>query len=290
LEQAVHNDERKSTHATEVPNTGDTKRGMSMKQDTFVTSNAMEEDQRITLQSAPGEPASPVSSFKKAAYKALSIEALAAQCSREIDHYHRGEIWTDEYGLELLRRAIAQGDQEAWAGVQHCFSGLVRRWLRRHPKRDVACHLESEENYVAQSFERFWQATALTRHVKFITLAAALQYLRACLNGVILDTLRAYARPREIMLPEAGEAGELQAEDTTDSSEVWEALQTMLSDEREKRLAYLLFHCGLKPREIIRFCPQEWSDVREIYRLRRNIMVLHNVDQLRWRLGEPTAH
>ena len=60
----------------------------------------------------------------------------------------------------------------------------------------------------------------------------------------------------------------------------------MLSDEREKRLAYLLFHCGLKPREIIRFCPQEWSDVHEIYRLRRNIMarLLYNADQLRWRL------
>ena len=88
------------------------------------------------------------------------------------------------------------------------------------------------------------------------------------------------------MLPETGEAGELQAEDATGRSEVWEALQAMLSDEREQRLAYLLFHCGLKPREIIRFCPQEWSDVREIYRLRRNIMerLLHNADRLQWRL------
>ena len=73
---------------------------------------------------------------------------------------------------------------------------------------------------------------------------------------------------------------------TIESSEVWETLQTMLSDEREKRLAYLLFHCGLKPREIIRFCPQEWSNVHEIYRFRRNLMarLLYNADQLRWRL------
>jgi hypothetical protein len=94
-------------------------------------------------------------------------------------------------------------------------------------------------------------------------------------------------RPREVMLPEAYESGELQSEDNTDNSEVWEALQTMLSDEREKRLAYLLFHCGLKPREIIHFCPQEWSDIREIYHLKRNIMerLLRNADQLRWRLG-----
>ena len=82
------------------------------------------------------------------------------------------------------------------------------------------------------------------------------------------------------MLSETAEAGGLQVEDTPDKSEVWEALQTMLSDEGEKRLAFFLFHCKLMPREIIRFCPQEWSDIHEIYRLRRNIMVrlLHNAN------------
>jgi hypothetical protein len=62
----------------------------------------------------------------------------------------------------------------------------------------------------------------------------------------------------------------------------------ILTNPREQRLAYLLFHCGLGPREMIRFCPQEWSDVQEIYRLRRNIMerILRNADHLRWRLSE----
>jgi hypothetical protein len=251
-----------------------------MKQDAFDTSNVEKEEQGLPLQSAPTEPPSPISSFKETAYNALSIEALVAHCSREIENYRRGEPGTDEYDLELLRRAIVQEDEEAWAGMQQCFGELVCRWLRDHPKSDVACRLESEKNYVAQTFERFWQATTLTRHVEFTTLAAALQYLRASLNGVIQDTLRAYARPGEVMLPEVGEARELKAQDTTDRSDVWEALQTMLSDEREKRLAYLLFHCGLKPREIMRFCPQEWSDIREIYRLRCNIMerLLHNAD------------
>lgn len=257
-----------------------------MKQDAFDMSKVLEEEQGITLQSAPIDSALHVSFFNETAYNALNIETLVGQCSREIDNYRNGEPFNNEYGLELLRRAIVEENEEAWTGMQHCFSGLVRGWLHRHPKRDIAFRLESEENYVAQTFERFWQATALTRHVEFITLAAAMQYLHACLNGAILDTLRAYARPREVTLPEAGEVGELQAEDTTENSEVWDALQTMLSDEREKRLAYLLFHCGLKPREVIRFCPQEWSDVYEIYRLRRNIIerLLHNADQLRWRL------
>jgi hypothetical protein len=154
----------------------------------------------------------------------------------------------------------------------------------------MACRLESEENFVAQTFERFWQATAFNQRVEFSTLAAALQYLRASLNGAILDMLRAYVRPREVPLPGPGEPGEPLVEDDTDTSEVWEILRMMLADPRERRLAYLLFYCGLKPREIVRFCPQEWSGVQEIYRLRRTIMerLLRNVDQLRWRFHSET--
>ena len=84
-----------------------------------------------------------------------------------------------------------------------------------------------------------------------------------------------------------GAAGEPGAEDQTDSLEVWEIVQTLLPDRREQRLVYLLYHCGLKPREIVQFCAPEWSDVREIYRLRCNILhrLRRNADQLRWRLS-----
>lgn len=62
------------------------------------------------------------------------------------------------------------------------------------------------------------------------------------------------------------------------SAEIWGALQRALPDVREQRLAFLLFNCGLKPREIVSHCPQEFCDVQEIYRLRRSIVeqFLHN--------------
>jgi hypothetical protein len=260
---------------------------MNMKQDAIGMSSVEEEENRTAVQSTLAEQSSPLFSRREIACDALNVSQLAVQCLSEIYHYRRGESYTDAYGVELLRRATVLGDQEAWTCMQYCLSEMVHGWLRRHPSREVACRLESEENYVAQAFERFWQATTLTQRVEFSTLAAALQYLRASLNGAILDTLRAYARPREISLPEPGEPGEPQVEDTTDSSEIWEILQTMLPNEREQRLAYLLFHCGLKPREIVRFCPQEWSDVQEIYRLRRNIVerLLRHADSLRWQLN-----
>ena len=222
---------------------------------------------------------------REGTYSALSAQLLAAHCLKELNNYQRGEPSTDTYGLELLHRATIQGDQEAWTLLQHCFSGVMRGWLHHHPSREAASRLESEEHYVAQAFERFWQATTLTHQVEFRTLAAALQYLRASLNGAILDTLRAYSRPREISLPGPGEPGEPEVEDKTDSSEVWEILKALLSNEHEQRVAYLLFHCGLGPREFVRFCPQEFGDRCEIYRLRRTIMerLLRQTDQLRWR-------
>ena len=228
----------------------------------------------------------PLSSLDSA-LTGMSVSALAAACSREVDNYRHGMAYNDRYCLEIFRRALLLRDQLAWELIQQRFGDTVRNWLRRHPKRDIACRFESEENYVAQAFERFWQATAHYQQLEFRSLAAALRYLRLCLNGTILDTLRAYSRPQEVPLPEPGSTGEPLVEDSYDSSELWEVVKSMLSSMREVRVAYLLFHCGLKPREIVLHCPQEFGDVQEVYRLRRNIIerLLRNTDKIRWRLN-----
>ena len=233
-----------------------------------------------------GENESSASSLLDLQYSELSLSALVVECLREIDNYRKGESSTDEYGLELLRRATIENNHEAWESMQYCFAGMVRGWFWRHPKRRLASRFESEENYVAQAFERFWQATTLKQRMEFKSLGAAMQYLRACLNGVIMDMLRTYARPEEVSLQESWEPGEPFVEDSSEIDDVWYVLQTIFSDAHEQRLAYLLFYCGHKPREIVRFCSEEWRDVQEIYRLRHNIMdrIVRNADQLRWRL------
>ena len=217
---------------------------------------------------------------------AMSLFALEEHSMREIDNYRRGSVYNDRYCLEILRRATLHGDQHAWECLQRCFNGILRGWMHRHPSRDAAYHFDSDENYIAQAFERFWLASACNEKLEFSTLAAALRYLHACLNGAILDTLRAYSRPKEVPLPEPGEAGEPLVEEYDEGGEVWEAIHSLLPDEREQRVAYLLYHCGLKPREIVRFCPQEFSGVQEVYRLRRNIVerLLRNAASIRWRL------
>lgn len=218
----------------------------------------------------------------------MSLSALEEHCTSEINHYRRKEPTNDQYCLEIFHRAIVRHDEQAWELLYRHFYSLMLGWLRRHNKHDVAQRYDSDENYVAKAYDRFWQATTRNQSLEFDSLAAALSYLQACLNGAILDTLRAHVRPNLTTLPEPGYPEEPATEDTDDGQELWDAIAGLLPNEREQRLAYLLFHCGLKAREIVQRCPDEFSDVREVYRLRRNLMerLMRNADQIRWRLSD----
>jgi len=242
-----------------------------MRQENVDTPGVEDGGQQTVRLSTPAEGSSAATLSGEAACRALSVAVLAARCLEEIDTSRRGKPCDETYSLELFRRATTQGDQDARAWLQRCFSEIVLAWLRRHPSRVAGCRLESEATYIALAFERFWQATA------------ALQSLCASLHGAIMETLRTNARQQEIPRPSPGQPGEPSLEEQAESSEVWEALQVMLPSRREQRLAYLLYHCGLGPREIVRFCPQEWSDVQEIYHLRRTILdrLTRQADQLR---------
>src|SRR5437764_4177560 len=180
--------------------------------------------------------------------------------------YQCGNSANDEYIVELLHRAIIHADQNARVKVQQCLGAVIRGWLYRHPNREALCRLDNEENYVYVAFERFWQIST-DQQIEFNSLATALHYLLVNLNGAILDRLRASSRPKEVPLPRSAFPGEPLLEDATSSADVWEHLQREFLNVREQRLAYLLFHCGFKPGEIVHFSSQEFSDVCEIYRL-----------------------
>ncbi|MFL5628135.1 MAG: hypothetical protein ACJ788_21355 [Ktedonobacteraceae bacterium] len=169
----------------------------------------------------------------------------------------------DAYAVDLFRRAVLDHDMQARQWVQRTYHDTAIAWLRAHINKEIACQLNSEEFYVAQAFERLWQVAANQHNVTFATLPEALQYLRASLNSVLVEDLRAAARPATP--PTQGNLAE--------GSTLWETLCSLLQDVREQRLAYLLYNCGLEPRAILQKCPQEFCDLQEILRLRRKILV-----------------
>jgi len=217
----------------------------------------------------------------------MSLSALADRSMSEINHYRRGEASNDQYCLEIFHRAMQKQDEAAWTLLEERFQDFLLTAFRRHPRSEAASRLDSPENYVARAFARFWMAAVHNQQVVFTSLGGALRYLRICLNSTILDMLRSYARSKEVPLPEPGFAGEPAVEDQEESSELWEIIRTMLPGARERLLAFLLYQCNLKPREIVRLRPQEFSDVEEIYRLRRNIVdrLERGADVIRWKLS-----
>ena len=80
-----------------------------------------------------------------------------------------------------------------------------------------------------------------------------------------MDILRIYPQSGVVSWTESAEQ---HVEENIESKAVWDLLKTMLANPREQRLAYLVFQCGLAPKEIIRLCPQEWSTIDEISELR----------------------
>jgi hypothetical protein len=215
--------------------------------------------------------------------RTLSVPELAEHCLSEVNAYGRGESSDARYCVELFRRATVQRDAVARGAVEQCFHETILGWLQSHPQREAACRLESEEHYVAQAFARFWQETAKGEELAGQTLATALRFLRASLHGALLDALRASSRSKRMPLPEPADPGAPHVQGHDEGRVVWEAIQRLLPDEREQRAAYLLFSCGLKPREIVRCCPEAFSDVQELSRLRRNLMerLLEHADFLR---------
>ncbi len=216
-----------------------------------------------------------------------NLSTLADECAGQLQRRRRKEPADDRFCLEILRRALVQRVDQAWSMVQRCFSEIIRVWLRSHPGGDIALRRDAEENYIAQTFSRFWYATH-DQQLEFATLNGALSYLHATLNGIIMDTMRVHLRSVEVPLPDPGFPDEPAAEEQQDGRMLWESIQSLLPNENERRVVYLLYYCGLKPREIVRRFPQEFGDVKEVYRLNQNSIdrLRRNRDRLRWLLGD----
>ncbi len=188
----------------------------------------------------------------------------------------RGELSDEMSVLELVRHVRVHSDHAARVEVEQYLSKVVLVWLSCHPNREAACNFKGKEHYVSLTFERFWQVV-VQRQGSCETLAEVLACLRASLQGAILETLRVFSTPGVVasLRPDV--------KNHSTSGELWGRLVALLPYRREQRLAYLLYHCGLGPKEIVQFCPQEWSDVQEIYRLRRSILerLLNNANLFR---------
>src|SRR5260370_5220472 len=200
----------------------------------------------------------------------MGLEALVAQCSREINAAVCGEAHSEQCWKELLRRATVQRDDAAREALLYHLRQLVRALMGSHPHKELACHMETETYYVTRACERFWQAT-VAQEAALDQLSTALQYLRASLNGVILDALRAHARLDVIPSLDPVETEDLGEKVHEGDQVCWKSICKLLPSEHERRAVYLLFSCGLQPADIVRVYPREFKALQEIAQARNNL-------------------
>ncbi len=223
---------------------------------------------------------------------AMTLTELTQRCELEMQKFRHKEPTDDCYCLEVFNRAIHQDDHGAWSLLYEQYAETVRIWFRRNNSKDTASRYMKEEDYIDKTFERFWQAVRKSKPA-FESLAGALSYLKLCLSSSLMDELRDHARANLTPLPEYGHFDDpkFEVEDLYHEGELWETLKDILRDAREPRLvrvAYLLFYCNLKPREIMQNCPDEFASEHEIYSLRRNVWerIKRNTDKIRWKLSD----
>jgi hypothetical protein len=213
----------------------------------------------------------------------MPLLALKYRCSQEISNSQRGKPGDERYCLELFRRALVGDDNDSWMALQEQFRANILFWLRRHSKRQEALQIENEQDYVDDTFKRFWQwghnqrkaldnLTEFDQLAGFNSLPGALKFLHDCLESLIRDNLRASMRQQRVSLPEYDPPTPSTSEEYIIRRELWHVIQTILTNKRELRVIFLLYHEGLKPRQILQHCPKEFADVKEIYSLTKSAM------------------
>jgi hypothetical protein len=218
--------------------------------------------------------------------KRLSAAGLASQCAQETDRFLNRRDHDPRYCFELFRRAIEEGSEQAWKLLFGQYRSLVSSWAKRH--RAFPTCGEEAEYVVNRAFERMWSALtpatgkagSPSAFAKFPDLKSLLRYLQMCVHSVIIDLGRR-AGPPLISLEDLdpvlervllGQQAGAKPYDNLQREQFWQALALRLKSDQELRVLSASFLLGLKPREILAQYPEEFGSIREVYRIKENLL------------------
>jgi hypothetical protein len=213
----------------------------------------------------------------------LTIKELGAHCQREIENFRRTGLCDDQFALEVFRRAVLAEHEttrdDAWSIIFHLFAPLVLSWISQDPRSPVLLHEDiGKDSLINAIFAKM----ALTfqrapgKIVQFSTLSALLKYLKLTSHTIIADEVR--ARKQKFPIADIAEADDLSVGDITDNVALdehtrifWRVVEEETFDN-ELLYLKLTFLDGMKPAEIVASYPQEFPEVEEVYRIRRNVV------------------
>jgi DNA-directed RNA polymerase specialized sigma24 family protein len=208
----------------------------------------------------------------------LTLAGLAHRCAQETELFFQRQPNDPRYCYELFRRAILDQDQRAWELVYAHYRPQVARWVERHSA--FATSGEEVGYVVNRAFEKMWVALTPDKFDRFPDLKSVLRYLQLCVHSVIVDQVRAADQAilglsvEDVALDvsEDGPLVEDQVLASVRQEEFWREINVRLHDEQERHVVYASFALGLKPREIYARSGGLFDDVKEVYRVKENVL------------------
>jgi DNA-directed RNA polymerase specialized sigma24 family protein len=207
----------------------------------------------------------------------IDLGSLMRRCAVESRLFYNHQDYDPCFAYELFRRALVERNEDAWEHLYQHYFQLVEHWVRRTGAFTVSG--ETSDFFVSAAFTRFWRAIPAERFSSFPTLASLLNYLRRCASCVVIDSARAHSYAD--LLPEEcinwnnqklAHADE-EATDRVSRTEFWQLVDALLQSEAERVIVRSSFLLGMKPSDIFAQRGDLFTDVAEVYSLKRNILV-----------------
>ena len=214
--------------------------------------------------------------------QSMPLNDLAQRCAQETILYFKSRIHDTSYCYEIFRRAVTERSEPAWKAIIAQYKPSVARWVNRwadkHP--DFPLAREEEEDFIEESFIRFWHHFTPEKFHNSKGLNGILQYLKMCVNSTILDVLRKMQHMQFEQHPDSEEDDDSpdhaetgpSPEETLHQGELWKAIKALLKDEKELTVVYASFFLALSPREIFTEFPGMFRNIEEIYQCKANVL------------------
>lgn len=200
------------------------------------------------------------------------LDSLIEQCSEQTTRYFRKLANDTRYCMELFRRALVDGLDEALQHLRLIYEPLLLRWVYAHPlfpgTGEVAAYFSSE------AFVKSYRALHGERFFKFPGLPHIIKYMKSCVHTSIVQYMRDQ-RPDDL-LPEDFDTPDSRDETAQiETAQLWAHVASLMQDDDERLLAHCTFVLEMKPREITQLYPAIWPDERSVtvrlYRLRQRL-------------------
>ncbi|MFZ0547033.1 MAG: hypothetical protein WAM60_16430 [Candidatus Promineifilaceae bacterium] len=208
----------------------------------------------------------------------MSLSSLSHRCRQESERFFNRQEYDPRFCYELFRRAIMERNELAWERIYTQYERLVSHWVKRHAAFPTSG--EEADFFVTEAYAKLWSGITPERFGTFPDLKSILRYLQMCVHSVLVDFVRSKEFKLKVdqeealtPLPDTGKPTlEARVISKITAQELYSWLQTQLQDEREACVVYSMFVLAMKPREVAEQYQDVFTDVKEVYRVKENLL------------------